>query len=100
MHGANSEVTLKGTGKDPDGDTLTFSWEQVSGPIVQLKHADSPRTSFNVSSLGEDKILRFALTVIDGRGGEDTDSTKVILKGNDSVEKSAEAKSLRGARGD
>ena len=50
---------LKGTGKDPDGDALTFSWEQISGPNVQLKQADAPSTSFNASSLGEDKILRF-----------------------------------------
>jgi PKD repeat protein len=86
LQGDTNYVTLKGTGKDPDGDTLLFSWKQTSGPIVQLMHRDSPITSFNVSSLDEDKILRFILTVRDGKGGEDTDGAKVIIKGNDLVD--------------
>lgn len=26
---------------DPDGDPLTFAWEQVSGPVVALSSATS-----------------------------------------------------------
>ena len=87
---------MKGTGKDPDGDTLLFSWKQTSGPIVQLEHRDTPSTSFNASSLDEDKILRFMLTVRDGKGGEDTDGVKVIIKGNDLVDNQLRQNQVQG----
>ncbi|NDF35007.1 MAG: hypothetical protein EB154_03935 [Nitrosopumilaceae archaeon] len=30
------EVTLDGSGTDPDGDALTYRWTQIDGPIVEL----------------------------------------------------------------
>lgn len=37
----NTNVQLNGVGSDPDGDELTHSWTQVSGPKVTLSESDT-----------------------------------------------------------
>jgi len=43
---ATDPVSLQGTGVDPDGDNLSFSWTQLSGPQVSFENDDSPVTGF------------------------------------------------------
>lgn len=65
-----SPVTLSGTNSyDPDGDPITYHWEQTGGPTVALDGIDAPHASFVAPELsggttGTD--LTFALTVSDG----------------------------------
>ena len=73
-----SNVTLDGGGStDPDGDTLQFSWSQTSGTNVALTNDDTASPSFTAPD-AED-TLTFELTVIDGRGGADTDTVTVTV---------------------
>ncbi len=54
-------VTLDGTGSQGEG--LTYSWTQLSGPAVALVGADTATPSFEVPDLDEDATLEFQLTV-------------------------------------
>ena len=55
-------VTLNGSGSDPDGDTLTMTWEQTAGTSVTL--IDGKFTAPQVTS---SEVLIFTLTVSDNK---------------------------------
>jgi hypothetical protein len=59
------EVTLDGSGSyDPDiGDTITYSWTQVSGPIIELGNPQTINPRFTPTACGE---YVFELIVSDG----------------------------------
>jgi hypothetical protein len=59
-------VVLRGSGTDPEGKGLTYSWRQVQGPTVQLEDADSATTRFRAPESMRNTIVRFELTVSDG----------------------------------
>jgi len=72
-------VTLNGSlSFDPDGDMLTFSWTQLSGPAVTLTGADTATPSFTPTKTG---TYAFRLSVNDGDGGTSEDSTSVTVWG-------------------
>jgi hypothetical protein len=76
-------VTLDGSASsDPDsGDTLTFSWNQTSGPNVTLPNNTNTRdltfTAPNVSPTGA--RLVFQLTVDDGITGSSIDFVEITV---------------------
>jgi len=60
-------VTLNGgQSSDSNGDPLTFSWKQISGPTVTLTGADTVNPTFTAPNVNPQKILTFELTVSDG----------------------------------
>jgi hypothetical protein len=82
----NSLVTLNGAGSsDPDGDSLTFKWIQLSGPAVTLSHPASPTPSFTAPLVNSGGVtLVFKITVKDGLGGEANDEVTIsVLNSND-----------------
>ena len=75
---AGASVTLSGSGTDPDGDTLTYSWAQLpGGASVDIENSTSASASFIAPSTAS--TLRFRLTVNDGRGGADTDDVTITV---------------------
>jgi len=74
------EVSLDGSGTDPDGDALTYRWTQIDGPIVELDDATSQTPSFDTSSITRSTgVLRFQLSVFDGYGGMARDTMIVKM---------------------
>jgi len=68
-------VELNGTAShDMDGDPLTFSWTQTSGPSVGLGGGSTPRPTFTPPVRG---IYVFRVTVSDGDGGSATNSVEI-----------------------
>ena len=64
-----STVTMNGSGTDPDGDTLTYSWTQQSGTGVTLSSATVAAPTFDapdVTAVNTPDVLTFQLTVNDG----------------------------------
>jgi hypothetical protein len=79
-------VALNGSASsDPNGDELTYQWEQVEGPIVTLSDDNSPRPTFRAPvALSGDIVLKFALSVNDGIWSSFADDVVVrVLQGTD-----------------
>ncbi len=78
-------VTLNGTGSsDPDGDSLSFNWTQISGSAVVLSSATSPTPSFTAPTVGPGgAALTFRLTVSDTLATNSNDVTVTVLNVND-----------------
>ncbi len=74
-------VTLDGSGSsDPDSDTLSYSWSQVSGTQVHLANASSAKPSFTASVTG---TYVFELIVSDAQVSSTPDTITVrVLKNN------------------
>jgi len=76
----NILVKLEGTGTDPDGDNLRYSWIQKSGKNVDLYERASFSVYFfspNIQSAAESLV--FELTVTDDHGNSDTDTVNVNI---------------------
>ncbi|MEA3222028.1 MAG: PKD domain-containing protein [Thermodesulfobacteriota bacterium] len=59
------KVVLDASGSyDPDGDSLSFMWIQVSGAVVELIEANTNRTSFTPTTSG---VLEFEVSLFDGK---------------------------------
>jgi K319L-like, PKD domain/Bacterial Ig domain/ZU5 domain len=77
-------VTLDGTAStDPDGDTLTYTWEQISGPVsVELSPAGQGMVQFTAPQVDQASMdLVFKLTVAD-TGFQQTDTVTVTVLNN------------------
>ena len=74
-------VTLSGTGNDPSGTPVTFSWKQISGEPVVLSSTtvDNPTFTSPEVENRKTKTLVFELTVTDGKGRVKTDSVTITV---------------------
>ena len=75
-----SRVKLIGTGSDPDGDRITHSWTQTSGPEVKY-NIFSTELSFVAPNVATDEtmILEFKLNVRDSHGSVTTDTANITI---------------------
>lgn len=71
-------VTLSGSGSDPEGGNLTYSWSQTAGPNVVLLNPSSSQPRFIAPYTGNDSY-GFELTVTDQGGLTAVDSTTVSV---------------------
>ncbi len=76
---AGTVVTLGGSGTDPDGDTLTFTWAQTAGPEVALLTDKVPQPTFTAPAVSETTTLSFTLTSFDGTVTSQVASTDVVV---------------------
>jgi hypothetical protein len=65
---AGQSVVLDGSrSSDPDGDPLTYHWEQRSGPEPQIADTESAALAFTAPDVTAVTVLEFALTVVDDK---------------------------------
>ena len=58
--------TRAGSGTDPEGQSLTYTWVQTGGPSVTLDDPNAATPSFDAPEYVSDAALTFELTVSDG----------------------------------
>lgn len=63
---ADTAINLTATASDVDGDSLSYTWVQLSGTTLQLAGATTASLTFTPSQTG---TYLLQLTVSDGRGG-------------------------------
>lgn len=74
-------VVLNGNrSRDPDGDSLTYEWTQVSGPTVLLFTEGASSAEARFDSPGREETLTFELRVIDESGASKTDRISLIFE--------------------
>ncbi|MGJ8668243.1 MAG: neutral/alkaline non-lysosomal ceramidase N-terminal domain-containing protein [Oceanococcus sp.] len=72
-------VELRGQGSDSDGQ-ISYFWEQISGPIVNISSAGTANADFIAPSLPAATSLVFQLTVTDDDGA--TDESQISIRIN------------------
>jgi hypothetical protein len=73
-------VRLDGTGSsDADGDALTYTWTQTSGPSVTLAGADTANPTFTAPEVTADTTLAFSLVVSDGAASSSASTVDVDI---------------------
>jgi len=78
-----SSVTLNGTFSwDADDDPITYSWHQVTGPLVTLSDTTSPTPQFDAPWVSEETALVFQLVVHDGFVDSEPSHTRVTVLNN------------------
>ena len=74
-------VSLSAFAVDPEGQPLTFSWQQTGGPAVQLQSTTSSSTSFAPPSVSAETTLTFTVTVSDGEH-QASDTVSITIQPN------------------
>ncbi|HYO66609.1 MAG TPA: myxosortase-dependent M36 family metallopeptidase [Archangium sp.] len=77
-----STASLVATASDPDGDAVSYSWTQVSGPSVTLSGANSATATFTTGEVPFDRVLTFRVTVSDGTASATRDVTVTVRNVN------------------
>jgi hypothetical protein len=73
-------ATLGALASDPDGNPLTYLWQQVSGPPVALSDPASAAPSFTAPEVARSEAdVVWQVTVTDGYGGHATDEVTVHI---------------------
>ncbi|MDQ5868486.1 MAG: Ig-like domain-containing protein [Thermoproteota archaeon] len=76
-------VTLDGSNStDPNNDSLSYAWEQLSGPLVTLANPDAATTEFVAPQVNDDTTLKFKLTVTDQNGDKGSKRVDITVKNN------------------
>ena len=75
-------VVLNGTrSSDPDGDALTYSWQQISGTKATITGADTAKATLTApKNLTRQETLNIRLTVTDTRGATGSAAVGVVIE--------------------
>ncbi|NMM47246.1 PKD domain-containing protein [Marinigracilibium pacificum] len=73
-------ITINGSGSDPDGQIVSYRWDKISGPNITLNDQDKPSLLLTDLVAG---TFDFRLTVTDDDGATGSDVVRVIINPED-----------------
>lgn len=74
---AGDAVTISANATDPEGDSITFSWQQLNGDAVSNSQGfDSSTANFNALDLVNTLMFRVTASA---QGGSDTKDVRVVI---------------------
>ena len=74
-------IVLNGNqSSDPDGDSLTYEWTQVGGPMVSLSKGSASPAEARFDSPRQEQTLTFELRVADEAGASSTDQISLTFE--------------------
>lgn len=77
---SGDSVVLDGSSSyDPDGQIVSYTWEQISGPNVTLNAAATTAPYFDAPTVNTNTVLRFQLTVLDNEGDSAQSSVDITV---------------------
>lgn len=71
-----------GTSSDPESDSISFAWAQLSGPTVSLAVATTATPAFTAPAVTANETLTFQVTVTDSFGDSAVDTVNVTVEVN------------------
>ncbi|MBT8098801.1 MAG: PKD domain-containing protein, partial [Gammaproteobacteria bacterium] len=75
-----ARLSLSGdASRDADGDPLSFSWRQTSGPAATISNSQSMTTNVTLPQVTMTTILTIELTVTDTGGASATDTMSITV---------------------
>jgi hypothetical protein len=89
----SGSTTVSATATDPDGDPLTYKWEQVSGPSLTLSNENSPTVTIVAPEVDSNSTASIKLTVSDGALSEEITVTITITNSANPINRPPEKKS-------
>ena len=75
-------VTLSAEVSDPDGNNISYLWQQTSGASVDIVDGNESEVTFTAPTVDAPVELGFALTVFDNLGASSTSSATVTVYDN------------------
>lgn len=79
----SSTVTLAASAYDPDGEIVSYQWQQVDGVSVQLNDATTRTASFVLPETDGEQRFRFTLRAEDNDGAASTDAVTIVATNAD-----------------
>jgi serine protease len=76
---SGAQVTLNGSGNDPDGSVASYQWARLSGPSIVLNNANSANASFTAPVVSSTTLITLRLTVTDNNGATGFDDMVVTV---------------------
>jgi hypothetical protein len=74
-----SKVTIKSVGTDVDGNIVSYQWEQIFGPKIQLDNTDKAEINFTAPAINSPQTLTFKILVTDNDGLVATDQISISV---------------------
>ncbi|QLE86630.1 HYR domain-containing protein [Shewanella sp. Scap07] len=78
----NSSMTLTAVGSDENDDTLTYQWQQLSGPAVVLENQTSNQLTLTTPEVSNDAVIEIQVTVSDGELSYSVTTSLTITNNN------------------
>lgn len=75
-----TQVTLSANdSSDPDGDVLSYSWEQTAGVQITLTDTNTADLTFTLPEVAQNELTTFTVTVTDENGFVATDTANLTV---------------------
>lgn len=95
VHTPNTVITLDGSRSfDEDGDSLTYHWQQVFGPALEIENEYAQSASVSIPDLENNEEYRFELTVSDGEATSQDQVTVSYTVNNELVSRTIHVEQL------